>query len=51
VSDELTVLLAKDNPEHRYITRGLLEQCGCQVIEAMNGEEAVALALSEHPDM
>ncbi len=46
-----TVLLAEDYPEHQYVTRGLLEQCGCGVVEAASGEEAVSLALSHHPDM
>jgi CheY-like chemotaxis protein len=46
-----TVLLAEDNPDHQYVTRMLLEECGCRVIEAMNGVEAVELALSQRPDM
>src|SRR5918992_1237560 len=45
------VLLAEDNPDQQYITRGLLEQCGCRVVEAMNGEQAVSLALTELPDL
>ena len=45
------VLLAEDNPEHQLITRGLLEECGCEVIEAANGEEAVRLAKLKRPDM
>lgn len=46
-----SVLLAEDNPEHQLITRGLLEDCGCRVIEAANGEEAVTLAGLKHPEM
>ena len=46
-----TVLLAEDEPQHQYVTRGLLEQCGCRVVEARGGEEAVALALSVRPDL
>ena len=46
-----TVLLAEDKPDDQYVTRMLLEQCGCRVIEAKDGEEAVALAVSEHPDI
>jgi len=45
------VLLAEDNPEHQLITRGLLEACGCRVIEADNGEEAVTLAKLKRPEM
>lgn len=49
--DKPTVLLAEDNPDDQYITRKLLEECGCKVIEAENGIEAVELALRERPDM
>ena len=45
------VLLAEDNPDEQYVTRGLLEACGCRVVEAMNGEQAVSLALRERPDL
>lgn len=43
------VLLAEDNPQKHHISRSLLEQCGCRVIEAKDGEEAVHLALHERP--
>ncbi|HEV2707561.1 MAG TPA: response regulator [Pyrinomonadaceae bacterium] len=46
-----SVLLAEDNPEHQLITRSLLEACGCRVIEAANGEEAVTLAKLKRPRM
>ena len=46
-----TALLAEDRPEEQYTTRILLEKCGCRVIEAMSGEEAVSLALRERPDL
>ena len=45
------MLIGEDNPDEQFITRGLLEMCGCRVIEATNGEEAVELALRERPDM
>lgn len=37
----ITVLLAEDNEELRESLRGLLNEKGCKVIEAENGEEAV----------
>ena len=45
------ILLAEDKPEQHYKTRSLLEQCGCRVIEAMNGVEAFELAIASNPDM
>ena len=46
-----TVLLAEDKPDDQYVTRMLLEQCGCRVVEAKDGEEAVALALLKRPNL
>ena len=46
-----TVLLAEDKPGDQYVSRTLLEQCGCHVIEARGGEEAVSLALLQRPNM
>ena len=51
MSDQPTVLLAEDNPDEQYVTRVLLEECGCRVIEAESGEQAVTLALLRRPDM
>ena len=51
IPHEPTVLLAEDNPEHQYITRGLLEECGCRVVEATNGEDAVGRAGAVRFDM
>ena len=47
----MTVLLAEDRPDEQYVTTMLLEGCGCRVIEAADGEEAVALAARERPDL
>src|SRR5215211_7506062 len=39
-----TVLLVEDTEDNRFMMRRLLEMAGYEVIEAMNGEEAVRLA-------
>jgi CheY-like chemotaxis protein len=46
-----TVLLVEDTEDNRFMMRRLLEMTGYQVIEAMNGEEAVKLARSEMPQL
>ena len=43
--------MAEDKPDNQYATRRLLEQCGCHVIEARGGEEAVTLARSKRPHL
>ena len=47
----VTVLLVEDTEDNRFMMRRLLEMAGYQVIEATNGEEAVELAGSEHPQL
>jgi DNA-binding NarL/FixJ family response regulator len=48
----LRVLLADDHPVMRAGLRKLLERSGIQVVaEAGDGDEAVRLALAEHPDI
>lgn len=42
--DKIKILFADDNPEIREVLRILLESEGFEVIEAQNGNEAVALA-------
>ncbi len=49
--DIRTVLVVEDIADHRYMTRIFLEQISCHVVEAVDGEQAVTLALSEHPDV
>ena len=46
-----TVLLVEDTEDNRFMMRRLLEMSGYQVVEAMNGEEAVKLARSESPQL
>ena len=40
-AEPLTVLLVEDTEDNRFMMRRLLEMAGYQVVEAMNGEEAV----------
>ena len=46
-----TVLLVEDTEDNRFMMRRLLEMAGYQVVEAMNGEEAVKLARAESPHL
>jgi CheY-like chemotaxis protein len=50
-AEPLTVLLVEDTEDNRFMMRRLLEMAGYEVIEAMNGEEAVKLAESECPKL
>ena len=50
-AEPLTVLLVEDTEDNRFMMRRLLEMAGYQVVEAMNGEEAVKLAKSESPHL
>ena len=43
------VLLVEDTEDNRQMMRRLLEMSGYQVVEAINGEEAVKLAFDEKP--
>ncbi len=47
----VTVLLVEDTEDNRFMMRRLLEMAVYQVIEATDGQEAVALAESEHPQL
>jgi CheY-like chemotaxis protein len=47
----LTVLLVEDTDDNRFMMRRLLEMTGYRVLEARNGEEAVAIAESEIPQL
>ncbi len=44
-----TVLLVEDTEDNRSMMKRLLEMSGYRVLEAVNGEEAVALAGQEQP--
>jgi CheY-like chemotaxis protein len=47
--DVVKVLLVEDTEDNRQMMRRLLEMSGYQVVEAINGEEAVKLASRERP--
>jgi two-component system cell cycle response regulator DivK len=49
--DSLKVLLVEDTEDNRQMMRRLLEMSGYQVVEAINGEEAVRLACEEQPQI
>jgi CheY-like chemotaxis protein len=46
-----TILVAEDHLDSRDAMRAILEAFGYRVIEAVNGRQAVDLALSDHPDL
>ena len=48
---QTVILSAEDNPANRRIIRDLFGKKGYTILEATNGEEAVALAEREKPDL
>jgi signal transduction histidine kinase/DNA-binding response OmpR family regulator len=48
---EYRILVVEDKPDNRQLLRDLLQQVGFQVLEAVNGEEAIARFKDEHPDL
>jgi len=46
-----TVMVVEDFEDNRFMMRRLLEMSGYRVLEAINGEEAVALAHQERPQL
>jgi CheY-like chemotaxis protein len=48
---EYRILVVEDKPDNRQLLRDLLEQVGFQVLEAVNGEEAIDRFKDEHPDL
>ena len=50
-TEVLTVLVADDNGDTRRVVRWMLEQKGYAVIEAADGQQAVAAAVSHRPDL
>jgi len=46
-----TILLVEDFDDTRLMMKLWLSRCGYRVIEAQNGEEAVARAETDHPDL
>jgi CheY-like chemotaxis protein/two-component sensor histidine kinase len=48
---EYCILIVEDKPDSRQYLRNLLQQIGFQVLEAVNGEEAVVRFKEGHPDL
>ena len=46
-----TVLLVEDNEDNRIVYSTILEHFGYRVMEALNGEEGIAKARAEKPDL
>lgn len=46
-----TILLVEDNTDNRIIYRRALEHFGYGVLEALDGEEAIRLAMDHLPDL
>ena len=46
-----TILIAEDHLDSRDALRALLEAFGYRVLEAVNGRQAVQIALKEQPDL
>jgi CheY-like chemotaxis protein len=47
----LTLLLVEDNEDNRIIYSTVLRHTGYEVVEALDGVQAVSLARSLHPDL
>src|SRR6267142_699124 len=45
------ILLVEDSEDNRLMMKRLLEMCGYEVMEAVNGEQAVVQAQSISPDL
>ena len=45
------VLVIEDQEDNRRIVRDLLTSVGYEIIEAVTGEEGVAMAEAQHPDL
>src|SRR5918998_2323864 len=50
-NSKLTVLVVEDFADNRFMMRRLLEMSGYQVVEAVDGKEAVDMAESSRPDL
>jgi len=49
--NETTILVVDDEPQIRRVLRSTLSINGYDVIDAKNGQEAIELAVREHPDL
>ena len=45
------ILVIEDNQQYLYLMRYLLEDCGYEVFEAMDGKEGIEKAASINPDL
>jgi two-component system, cell cycle response regulator DivK len=50
-STKITILVAEDDEDNRFIMKMLLEMRGYRVVTAANGHEALAHAERERPDL
>ena len=46
-----TILIVEDNEDNRIVYAAMLEHIGCRVLEATNGEEGIARARADRPDV
>ena len=51
VRGKRVVLLVDDYADTREVMRRAIETCGCRVVEAANGQEAIEMAQSARPDL
>jgi two-component system response regulator VicR len=49
--DVKKVLIADDDPDIRRLARAMLTRHGCEVVEAGDGDEIVAVALQQRPEL
>ena len=47
----MKVLIVEDFDDTRELLRMMVQMKGCEAAEATNGQEAVEMAASEHPDL
>lgn len=51
VMNDITILVVDDEPQIRRVLRATLSSNGYEVIEARNGEEAIATVIRDRPDL
>lgn len=51
INPGITILVAEDDEDNRFTLKILLEMRGYRVLTAANGQEAIAAAEREHPDL
>jgi len=45
------ILIVEDNEQNLYLETFLLEKQGYDVVQALNGQQGLEMAASEHPDL